>query len=281
MIRGGLVTLLTIVLFITLLCSAGFLTITMSLNFNAVKPKIVSTVDDIIRNQTDVAEQIDNDLVDMQIHCQNNTEFVREYTGYVFEIPCETISQGTEEIVKYTVNDLVERVYYQDYDCKLRDCFSQEENVFFLFSKHSQNYWRGWFWKSLIISILLVVGLFFLMMDRFSLPFLVGIITIIVSLPFLGFGKLLGLVTGWEYAMVLALFFTKAYTTFVIYFVAGIVLIGIGLVLKFLSAGRFIGKALGMEDRAKKAKIKEEVKAEIKEEAKVEPKPKPKPKKKK
>ena len=131
-IRTALVTIITILLFISLFSAASFLTISMSLNYDVIKPEVHNIVNEIILNQT---EQIDSELAEMQLYCQNNTVFTRDVEEYIIELPCEIINQGSDAIITYVVDDLVEKNYYKEYDCDFRDCFSQEENLFFIFSK--------------------------------------------------------------------------------------------------------------------------------------------------
>ena len=88
---------------------------------------------------------------------------------------------------------------------------------------------------------------------------------IVVSLPFLGIGKLLSLIIGWEYAQIFGVFLTSSYPVFLIFFVSGIILISVGIVLKFLSAGRTIGNIFGGEkEKVSKKGIKEEIRKELK-----------------
>jgi len=258
-IRGALVTIITILLFISLFSAAGFLTVSMSLDYNVIKPEVHRIVSDIILNQTDMDEQIDEAMAGMQFYCQNNTVFVQNVEGYTLELPCEVINQGSEAVIIYAIDDMVEKNYYKEYDCEFRECFSQEENMFFVFSKHSQNYWNYWFYISLIISIILGVLLFFCMESKTSFPFLLGILLIVVSAPFLGMGKLLGLLIGWEYVEIFSAFFTQAYSVFLIFLVLGVISIGIGIIMKFLSVGRFFAKIFKKDDKLTKKDLKEAI----------------------
>ncbi len=261
-------TIITILLFVSLFSTAAFLTISMSLDYEVIKPEIHTIVNDIVLNQSDIPGQIDESLEVMQIYCENNSVFVQENEDYVFEFPCEIVNQGTAAIIVYVIDDLVEKNYYKEYDCEFRGCFSTEENMFFVFSKHSQDYWNYWFYVSLIVSIILGVLLFFVMESKSNLPFLLGILLVVVSVPFLGMGKLLTLLIGWDYAQIVLAFFTQAYSVFLIFIVLGVISIGIGIVLKFLAVGRFFGKIFKKDEKLTKKDLKESVKEVIKEEKK-------------
>ena len=262
-IRGALVTIFTVLLFVSLFSTASFLTISMSLNYDIIKPEVKNIVNSLVLNQTDLPEQIDDSLEIMQVYCQNNTVFSQEIeetdflNNYTFEIPCEVINQGSEAVINYTIDDLVEKNYYKEYDCEFRDCFAQAEGLpFFLFSKHSKNYWNGWFYTAFFISLGLAALLFFFMANKTNFPFLLGIVLMVVSLPFLGVGKLIGLIVGWEYAQIFSAFFTQSYTTFLIFIILGIISIGVGITLKFLSVGRFFAKLFKKNDKVTKKDLK-------------------------
>jgi len=268
-IRGALVTITTILLFVSLLSTGIFLTISLSLNYNVIKPEVQTIVQGIILEENNV-NGIDTAIVAMQLYCKqtNNTMFVHNLEGYDIEIPCDVINQGSEAVINHTVDDLVEQNYYKEYDCEFMDCFNQEGPPFFLLSKHSKDYFNHWFYICFIISILLAIGLFFFAQSKNGYPFLIGILLIVASLPFLGIGKIISMVIGWEYAEIFSAFFTQSYAIFLIYIILGIIAIGTGIVLKFLSIGRFFGKLFKKDEKVTKEDIKDSVKEVIKEENK-------------
>lgn len=228
----------------------------MSLDYETIKPEITSIVSDIMRNQSDVAQNLDDVLQVMQVYCQNNTEFVYSFQDYVFTFPCETINNGSEAVITYAISDLVEQNYYKKYDCKFWQC--DMNPPYHLISEKAHNYWRGLFYWSLIISLILIALTFLLIENKHDLPILAGIVLIISSLPFLKINWLLGLLKSWPFFEIFQAFFTKAYVVFLIAFIAGIVLIGIGIVLKFLGLGRFLGKWFGQKESKKNESEDEE-----------------------
>ena len=274
-IRGALVTILTILLFVSLFSTAAFLTVSMSLDYNVIKPEIHTIVNNIILNQTDMDEQFDEALKGMQFYCQTNTVFSQPieeeglFENYSLEIPCEVVKQGTDSIITYLIDDLVEKNYYKEYDCGFMDCFEQEGSPFFLLSEHTRDYFKGWFYTGLIVSIILAGLLFFFVESKTSFPFFLGAILIVVSFIFLGIGKLLPLLIGWEYAQIVLAFFTQSYPIFLVFLILGIVSIGIGIILKFLFIGRFFANLFKKDEKLTKKDLKEAI-----EESKKRPKKK-------
>jgi len=240
----------------------------MSLDYDTIKPELVNVINEVIRNQSDAAQQIDNSLQSMQLYCQqgNATEFVHSQDNYVFVVPCDVVGQGSEAVIEFAVNDIVEDSYYQEYDCDFWEC--SYDPPYHLVSAKAKSYWGSWFYKSLLLSILLAVGAFFLIENRNNFPFLLGLVLIVASLPFVRIIWLLSLLGYWEFLQFFALFFTKAYTVFLVGFITGILCLGIWVVLKFLGIGRFIGKLFGGSGKVNKKALKEEIKQEIKSESK-------------
>ncbi len=236
LIRSISVSILSIALFLTLFSANSFLTVSMSLDYKVLEPELTSVVGDILQEQVD----LDETMPLIQKVCQNKTNYVFSTDDFVFTLPCDIANQGQESIIDYFVKEKVDEVYYKEYDCEFLDCSSETDMPTYLFSLKAKRYWRGWFYSSLLVSLLLLVGLFFLFEKRNNIPFLIGGLFILASLPFLGVGWLLSLVTGWEYVKIFSIFFTQAYITFLIGFISGILLIGIGFVLKFINAGKFL-----------------------------------------
>ncbi|HJX50273.1 MAG TPA: hypothetical protein VJ438_02310 [Candidatus Nanoarchaeia archaeon] len=272
LIRGGLFTLVCVLLFVSLFAMSTLLTISMSLSHDNVQEELVSIVGNQIRNQTSVASDINTDLRDMQIYCADNIQFVKEYNNFVYTFPCEVVFEGSESVVTFAINQFVDDVYYKEYDCNFWDC--DFTPPYHLISAKAQSYWTGWFYWSLFISLVLVGLTFVLIEDRKNLPFVIGGLLMISALPFIRVSWLLSLLGYWEFLQFFALFFSKSYSVFLISFVIGILLIGIGLVLKFLGIGKFIGELVGSNKSGKTSIDKEQLKEEIKEEINIENKKK-------
>lgn len=280
-LRGGLVTIVTILLFGSLVFTGVSLTIYFSLDYGALKPEMRNVVHDILIKEANLNGTIDNNLRYMKIFCDNHDVYTQEMENYSLEIPCDVVNQGSDAIINYTIDDLIEKNYYKEYNCSFIDCFSHEETPFFVFSKQSHDYWNSKFYLGLIISIILGALLFFFMDGRNNYPFFLGTLLVVLSFLFLGAGKIVSMIAGGKlggYADAFALFFTQAYLVFLIFIILGVILIFLGIVLKFISFGRFIAKLFKREGKVNKEQIKKEVKEAVIEEKK--PKKSKKPRKK-
>ena len=116
-LRGVGLVIVSVLLFVSLLCSGIFLTLGMSLNYDNVNPKITSIASTIIYEQIGSSE-IDKYFPLMQEYCQNNnTEYVFSEQGYTFVFSCDSVPNSTEEFVGNTVSNLVKGFYYKEYSC--------------------------------------------------------------------------------------------------------------------------------------------------------------------
>jgi len=240
LIRGGLLTFVSILLFLSLFAMNSFWTISTSLEYDVLKPELVSVVSDVIRNQTSDASDMDDALAGMQRLCLNNTEITQKFGDNVFTLPCETVNQGSEAVITYAITSLVEEKYYEEYNCSFWEC--SYTPPYHLVSAKAQSYWNGWFYIALMVSLALAAAAFFLLEDRNNLPILLGGLLILSALPFARVSWLLSLLGYWDFLQFFALFFSQAYGVFLISFIIGILLLGVGLVLKFLEIGKFINK---------------------------------------
>ncbi len=250
-IRGGLLSLVCILLFISLLLAGIFLTLSLSLKYENVQEGLVSVIkgmtDDklgLIGEEFNLTEKMDQAQEFMEEHCQNITEYVFSEGGYTFTIPCdilEEIPETPEALIEQGVETIVENVYYEEYDCSFWDCLSESELPFFLVSEKAKNYWREKFYFTLIAFVVLVVLIFFLVEHKQNTPIVVGPILILASLPLLGLEKLAGIFVG-DFGnlgvSLVSIFIGKSGSAFWIMFIIGLVVLVAGIVLKFLYKGK-------------------------------------------
>ncbi len=255
LIRGGLLTLAVILLFVSLFAMNTFWTISSSLEYEVIKPELVSVVNDIIRNQTSVASEMDEAVDEMRVICLEDVEVVRTFGDEEYSFPCEVLSQGSEAVITYAVSSLVEKKYYQEYDCYFWEC--SYTPPYHLVSAKAQDYWNGWFYWSLILSLVFAAMIFFLVENKHNFPLVLGGVIIISALPFAKVSWLLSLLGHWDFLHFFVLFFSKAYNVFLIMLVAGIISLGIGIVLKFLGIGQFLVGLLG-KDKSGEISVDEE-----------------------
>src|SRR3989344_3772275 len=155
------------------------------------------------------------------------------------------------------VRELLQDSYYKNYDCDFWDCFASEQSPFFLVSQKARDYWKEKFYYSLLISLFLIALIFFLAQNKLNWPILVGSILILSAIPLLKIKGLISLFIPGEISALstfLNIFFSKAMMVFWISFILGLVLIGIGLGLKFSNAD-FV-KKITEKQEAEKSKSK-------------------------
>jgi hypothetical protein len=245
--KGGLLTVSVILLFLSLLAMNSFLTISMSLSYDNVKAELGSVVEEIARGEMDLDGQINNNFDELVEHCVNNSEYNLVQGELNMIIPCKVVDQGSEAVVDYGINQLIEEVYYKDYNCDLWDCLKEEgDKPFVLVSEKAHDYWQGKFYLCLFLVMVFSVLSFFFVENKNSAPIAVGIPFVIASLPFAKLTWLLSfLAPAGDIMQFFTVFFSKSYIVFLIGLILGIVLIGVGIVLKLLKVGQYVSDKAG------------------------------------
>jgi len=247
-IRGAALVIISVLLFVSLLATGFFITVSSSLTYDNVQPKISSIATEIIQEQIGEVTIINTLTPYLNEYCNVNSEIVQQFEGYTFTFPCDVVTQGTEGIVSYAVAYLVEDFYYKEYSCEFWSCFGESEIPLFLISEFAKDYWKGWFFKAFLISLVLSAGAI-LLSKRKSRGFsLTGILVILSSLIILQLNKigafvaklvlspissaLSGETSQIVLADVIGIFFLNSNKVFVWMFVIGILLIVAGIILR-------------------------------------------------
>ena len=238
-IRGVLLVLVGVLFFILLLVGNVLLILSLSLQYDNIQTELASSIKDVVMDEVNLEEIIEENYPMVELYCQNNSEFVfrEDSSGYTFTISCDIIAQGPEAIVDYGINSLVEQVYYEDYDCEFWDCIGKTASPLFLVSEKARNYWNSKFYLALMVSVALIVLIFFLVEKKSNLFVIVGSLLIISALPFMKLDWVLSFIPNESFLELLAVFFTKAYTEFLITLISGIVILGVGILLKLFRVG--------------------------------------------
>ena len=282
-IRGFALVIISVLLFVFLLATGFFITVSSSLSYDNVQPKISLIATEIIQEQIGEITIIDTLTPYLNEYCNENSEVVQQFEGYVFVFPCDIITQGTESIVSYSVDYLVGDFYYKEYNCEFWNCFGESEIPLFLVSEKAKNYWGAWFFKAFLISLILSAGAI-LLSKRKSRGFtLTGVLVIFSSLIVLQLSKIGAFVAKLVLfpissalseetsqnilADVIVLFFSNSNTIFVWMFVIGLVLIVAGIILRLFRVGfkvsAFFKKIESKnEGKIKESKVVKEVKVE-------------------
>lgn len=259
--RGGLLFFFCILLFISLLAANSFLTLSTSLKYENIQKEIPPLVNELSDEKNNFFEsmgmedfkfdQATNQTQEaMRRYCQNNTEYAFTFDRYAVSIPCSSLEAGNEAILNEIIKDIVTQTYYQEYDCGFWSCLVQDEAPFFLVSEQAKDYWKGKFYLFLIISLVLVGLIFFLIENKLNWPVLVGSVLIISAIPLLKIKGILAFFIPESFralSIFLNIFFSKAELVFWIVFILGLILIGIGLGLRFSNAD-FVKKFTDKEE---------------------------------
>lgn len=262
-IRGGLVTILGIILFFSFISMNAFLTLTTSLSYDNVNEELSNVTEKILQKDINLTKKIDDTFYFMQIYCRNNkTEYTIEEKNYNFTIPCEIIENGKESIFKNIIENTTKTFYFQEYNCSFWECIKETKYPFFLISKKSKDYWSNKLYLSLITIAMIIAITFILIEQKINLPLIIGGLLGISALPFAKLNSLLSIINN-NIIQFFTIFFTTSYTIFKISLITGIIIFAIGIAIRFLNL-----------DLLKKKFSKEEVKEIIKKEISKEKKEK-------
>ena len=265
-IKGGLLIILSVFLFIILFLGNVFFVLSLSLGYENVQkelgPVLKNLTEDkfnIIERDFNLTKEMERAFEFMREHCRNETAYVFARGGYTFVLPCdllEEIDENSQSLVDQGMENIVEQIYYDDYDCKFWDCFEKTGLPLFLVSEKAKNYWQDKFYFTLIAFAVIVVLIFFLVEHKQNTPIVVGSVLVLSSLPLLKLEKVIGSIIGNSYFTFFGVFFNKIGTVFWIVFFSGLIIIGAGIALRFLR-----------RDLTKKKISKKDVKKIVREEA--------------
>lgn len=229
-LRGSSLIFLTVLLFLGIIVQGVLLTIYLSLDHEEINPKISAfTLSLLEKNETfsDANYSINSSIMEEQIY------------------------------------KTVEEKYYLTYDCNFFDCIEKTEDPFSLVSKHAQDYWKIKFFSFLIISLLLLSGVFLLTKNKSNFFILSSILFVASSLIFLklkfifdlffvfvfGVGKDFGSLSFSSFLELFSVFLTKSSVVFIFFLIIGILflIIGIGMKLIGISSevSEFMDKFVG------------------------------------
>ncbi|MFH1585221.1 MAG: hypothetical protein ABIB79_00455, partial [archaeon] len=244
LIRGGLLTVICLCLFVTLFFGNLFLSISWSLEYDTIKPELVGVVKELGEKEIGITQTVNNEYPAMQTYCQNNSDYVFKEKEYLFEIPCSVVGQGPDAIIDHSVNSFVDEYYYKDYECNGLSCIKEidSDRPFILVSEKTKNSSMNWFYITLILSIIFVIVSFILIESKTNFPFVIGGLLLLSSLPYIKIEWLVSWIVGESFLQFFTIFFTKAYNVFLITFFISIGILLVGVALKFWKFGNWFSK---------------------------------------
>ncbi|HUW43495.1 MAG TPA: hypothetical protein VMV95_00855 [Bacillota bacterium] len=262
-IRGSLLVFVCIVFFIILILGNTFFVLSYSLGYKNVQKELGLILENftennlnIIQGDFNLTEKMGGAREFMEEHCQNESSYVFAEGGYTFVIPCdvlEEIEENPSVIIDQGIENIIEQIYYDDYDCKFWDCFKVTELPFFLISEKAKNYWQDKFYLTLIAFAILVALIFLLTEHKQNTPIIVGSLLILSSLPLLKLEKIVGSIAGDSSLAFIGVFFSRIGGVFWIVFIVGSILILAGIALKLLHWD-FLKKIFSKKDVQKPVK---------------------------
>ncbi len=242
-IRGILLVLVAVILFLSLFMLNLLWTLSLSLNYDNIQRESMLIAKDLL-NETNISTEIQATYPLIQLYCQNNSDYIFVVENFTLDIPCSVALQGGDAIIEEGIKDVIHQIYYTHYECDFLDCMKNPTNPLFLVSEKANQFWYGKFYLFLIISLILA-GLIFLLAEKKSnMPILVGALLIVSSIPFIKLDVLFGMFSDKTLFRVLNIFFSQSYFVAIRTLIAGIVFVILGIVFKIFKIGFFISNLI-------------------------------------
>lgn len=247
-VRGVLVVLVSVLLFLSLIIMNLCLTLSLSLEYNNVEKNALIAVKSILPSQENVSNYATSMIPEIQQYCQNQTSYVFSYEGETIEIPCEIGIQGQDAIIEQVARDMIYEAYYTEYNCEFFDCFDQSETPFFLISSKAQQYWSSQFYFLILVSFILAIALFFLTKKKTNAFIIIGSLMLTSALPFLKLDSFIHLFSDNLVFQFVRIFFAESYYAALNTLCLGIIILILGIVFKIFKLGFKISEWLSKFD---------------------------------
>ncbi|GIU68263.1 MAG: hypothetical protein KatS3mg001_113 [Candidatus Pacearchaeota archaeon] len=239
-IKGTLLLILTFIIFLLLLITFTFASLTFSLSYENVQENSKNLVKDIADKEIlkyNVSYEIDNYINQFKSYCQQNPnvqEYVVSFENSTIKISCSSISQPKEEIINNVVESFVYGFYFKKYECGFFDCFSKEKIPLFLISKKAKDYFRDKFYLTLGIALILAAISYVFLENKINWPIFAGFLIIISAFVF---KIILGVVFSIfkePYSLFLGILLNKAGSVFWFSLITGFLFLSSGLIIKMI-----------------------------------------------
>jgi len=236
-IRGLLVVVGSVLLFLSLLSVTFFWVSSSSLNYENLQDSAPSVIMDFLE-EVNVTSIIDSNYNLIQTYCNSsyaNSNYVFKEGNYTFDIPCESVSQGRDTMVQEGVKNILYKIYYTEYNCNFFDCL--KVSPFFLISERAYNYLDAKFYFFLFVSFILIIALFLFIEKKTNTFILTGSLMIISALIFVKIDSFFALFYDKIFFRILGIFFSQSFSVSVSLFITGIILLMIGFIFKIFRIG--------------------------------------------
>jgi len=105
--------------------------------------------------------------------------------------------------------------------------------------------------------------MFFLIKEKTNLPIVVGILLALASLPFIKLNWLFSFMPNNPFFEFISVLVSNSYNIFLASMILGLIILAIGIILKFFKIGFKISEFFSKKDATSKEEVKEIVKSEI------------------
>ncbi len=256
-IRGILLVLVCVLLFLSLIIANLFWILSLSLSYNNLQEESLTIAKDLL-NEVNISTEIQAMTPLIQLYCQNNSDFVFQLEGYTFDIPCSVAMQGEDAIIEEGIKDLINNVYYTKYNCEFLECI--QTSPLFIISEDAHDFCSSKFYLFLVISLALIGLTFLLTEKKTNMPIIVGSLMVVSALPFIKLDSFLTMFPDKILSKILSVFFSQSFFVSLRTLIVGIVLIIIGIIFKIFKIGfiisNFFSKFKGKEKKEEQSKDK-------------------------
>lgn len=276
-IRSGVIFILAISLFLSLFIGNLFLTLNLSLEYNQVSPYIQNLSENFATDSGSKAIIL-KEYESKKTFCEKEGQASLNFTfdGNEITVPCEILKKDAKSVIEFVINESIPIYYYKEYNCTFIECIQKEGKPLALISEKAKIYWEEKFYSTMLISIIIFILLFIFVKEKHSAFILSGIMVIFSAIPFRQIAWLISLLPEFLPFKIIPIFFTKADYVFMVMIILGIILISLGIGIKFFDWGIKLNdftKSLFKKD-SKEEVTKEEVKEIVEEKLKEESKKK-------
>lgn len=252
-IRGGLIVIVSVLLFLSFIIATSFLVVSISLSYENVQGELTPVISDFLSEQMNLEEVSSEKMALMQLYCVNETEFVFSEAGETFRIPCSLISENSSEIIEEMVSQKVDEIYYNEYDCGFFDCFNENMIApYFLISEHTRNYFENKFYLFATFCLILSAVIFFLVEKKSNSFFITGGLLTLSSFTFLKLDYIAEIFADKVMVSFFGFLFDASYSVALKGILLGILLMVFGLILKFFKIGFWLSNLLSKIKKERK-----------------------------
>lgn len=261
-IRGGLLVIVCVLSFITIIVGNMFLMASLSLEYDNVNSELNEIVQEIEINGANITEVVEVnimimnescfpgelcDLINspnqtnttMEKYCSEKDNYIVNYSEYLLNISCDSVAEGSDAVLDEAIDEIIEEIYEDDYNCSgIISCFKESDGKpFFILSEQTKDSLQSKFYWCLFIFIILVVLTFILVKTKTNALIILGSLMIIGSVPFIKMYEIVSWIFRWDFIEFVKIFFTESLAVFWVSFIIGFVLLALGILMKVFGLG--------------------------------------------